>query len=136
MSFSVHLIFDGQCEKAFRFYEECFGAKIITMLKWSESSAASQAPPDAADGILHATLKLGDSYVFGADAFPGKYEKPQGFFVLFSVGDSKEAEQTFQKLADGGNVTMPLQETFWAKRYGVVTDKYGVSWEVNTSKPH
>jgi PhnB protein len=136
MSFSVHLIFDGQCEKAFRFYEECFGAKIITMLKCSESSAASQAPPDAADGILHATLKLGDSYVFGADAFPGKYEKPQGFFVLFSVGDSKEAEQTFQKLADGGNVTMPLQETFWAKRYGVVTDKYGVPWEVNTSKPH
>jgi PhnB protein len=106
------------------------------MMKWSESPAASQAPPGAADRILHATLKLGDSYVFGTDASPGKYEKPQGFSVLFSVGDSKEAEQAFQKLAVGGNVTMPLQETFWAKRYGVVTDQYGVPWEINCSKPH
>jgi PhnB protein len=135
MSLSIHLIFDGQCETAFRFYEECFGAKVITMLKWSESPAASQAPPGAADRIMHATLKLADSYVFGADAFPGKYETPKGFSVLFSVGNPQEAEQVFQKLADGGNVTMPLQETFWAKSYGVVTDKYGIPWEINCSKP-
>jgi PhnB protein len=136
MSVSVHLVFDGQCEKAFRFYEDCFGAKVITMLKWSESPAAAQAPPGCGDRILHATLKLGDSSVFGADAFPGKYEKPQGFSVLFSIDNPKEAEQAFQKLADGGSVTMPLQKTFWAERYGAVTDKYGVPWEINCSKPH
>jgi PhnB protein len=74
--------------------------------------------------------------VFGADVAPGKYEKPQGFSVLFSVNNPSEAERIFQTLSDGGSVSMPLQETFWAQRFGVVTDRFGTPWEINCSKAH
>ncbi|HLH31174.1 MAG TPA: VOC family protein [Terriglobia bacterium] len=136
MAFSAHLVFDGQCEKAFQFYAECFGAKIISMMKWNQTPAADQAPPGAGDRIVHATMNASGTYVFGADAFPGKYEKPQGFFVLFSVNDSEQAERIFNKLADGGTIDMPMQETFWAARYGVVRDRFGIPWEINCSKQH
>ena len=136
MAFSIHLTFDGQCEKAFRFYEQCLGAKVITMLKWSESPMAAQAPPGASDRILHATLNAGDDHVFGADAAPGEYEKPQGFSVLFDVKDPADAERIFRQLAEGGKTTLPLQETFWARLYGAVTDRFGIPWEINCSKEH
>jgi PhnB protein len=136
MSVSIHLSFDGQCEAAFRFYEQCFSAKVITMIKWSESPVADQAPPGGGNRILHATLQAGDAHVFGADSAPGNYEKPQGFSVLFDVRDTAEAERIFGKLAEGGTITMPLQETFWARSYGVVTDRFGIPWEINCSKAH
>jgi len=136
MGFSTHLTFDGTCEAAFRFYEECLGGKVISMLKWSDSPMGAQAPAGASDRILHATLKAGDDHLFGADAAPGKYEKPQGFSVLFDVKDASEAERIFQKLADGGSVAVPIQETFWALRYGFVTDRFGIPWEINCSKQH
>ena len=136
MGFSAHLAFDGQCEAAFRFYEEVFRAKIASLIKWGESPAAGEAPPGYSDRILHASLMMGNTALFGADAFPGTNARASGFFVLFDVADPVEAERIFQDLAEGGSVSMPLQETFWARRFGVVTDRFGIPWEINCSKEH
>jgi len=126
---SINLSFDGQCEAAFTFYERCFGGKITLMLKWADSPIANDAPPGWGAKILHASLLLGDVVIAGADTLA--YEHPGGFSVLLGVSDPKEAERVFAELAEGGTVTVPLQETFWALRYGWVTDRFGIPWTVN-----
>ncbi len=131
MNLTFHIAFDGCCEEAFRVYEQCLGGKIITMLKWSETPMAAEAPPGYADKILHATLALGTSNLAGADSMPGQHEAPKGFHVLLGVPDPAEAERVFTALSEGGTVTVPLQTTFWAILFGTVTDRFGVSWEIN-----
>jgi PhnB protein len=125
-----HLTFDGQCEAAFRFYEQCLGGRIVTMLRWRESPMAGEAPAGAAERILHATLEIGDAAITGADALPGKYDRPQGFFVLLNADSIAAAERVFQALSDEGSVRMPLQQTFWAARFGMLVDRFGVPWEI------
>ena len=131
MNLTFHIAFDGCCEEAFRVYERCLGGKIITMLKWSETPMVAEAPPGYADKILHATLLLGTSTLAGADSMPEQYAAPQGFHVLLNMQDSAEGERIFAALSEGGNVTVPLQKTFWAALFGTVTDRFGVSWEIN-----
>jgi PhnB protein len=131
MNLTFHIAFDGCCEEAFRLYERCLGGKLITMLKWSDTPMAAEAPPGFADKILHATLQIGASTLAGADSMPDQYEAPKGFHVLLGIADPTEAERVFAALAEGGNITVPLQKTFWAAVFGVVTDRFGVSWEIN-----
>ena len=131
MGVSLHLSFDGRCEEAFRFYEKALGGKIRTMLTYAASPMAAQFP-EMGEKILHASLVVGgDTTLAGADVSPEQYRKPQGFQALVDAADPADAERMFAALAEGGNVEMPLQETFWALRFGVVTDRFGVMWEVN-----
>ena len=131
MNLTFHIAFDGCCEEAFRVYERCLGGKIVTMLRWSETPMAAEAPPGYGDKILHATLEIGACTLAGADSMPGKYEAPRGVHVLLGISDPAEAERVYAALSEGGNVTMPLQKTFWATLFGTVTDRFGVSWEIN-----
>jgi PhnB protein len=131
MKLTPHLVFNGQCEAAFKFYEQCFDGKIVTMVTWGNSPMASQAPPGYSDKILHATLAIGDNVLAGADALPGQYEKPKGFYVVIGLDDAVDAERIFTALAENGTVQMPIQKTFWAIRFGVVTDQFGIPWEIN-----
>ena len=101
------------------------------MLKWSETPMANEAPPGYADKILHATLEVGACTLAGADSVPGAYDAPKGFHVLLGIPDPAEARQIFAALSEGGTVTVPLQKTFWATLFGTVTDRFGISWEVN-----
>jgi PhnB protein len=130
----IGLSFDGQCEAAFRFYERCLNGKIAFMLRWGESPMANDAPAEWRSKILHATLVIGDTALTGSDALPGSYESPRGFSVLLSLRDRGEAERLFRALAENGAVRMPLQETFWAHRFGVVTDQFGIPWDINCEK--
>jgi PhnB protein len=102
MKSNPHLAFNAECEVAFRFYEQCLGGKIITMLKWRDSPMAGQAPPGWGDKILHATLVAGGAVLMGSDSMPGQYEKPKGFSVMLDVDDPSGAERIFHALGKTG----------------------------------
>jgi PhnB protein len=131
MNVSTTMHFNGQCEAAFKFYERQLGAKIEFLLKWGQSPAGDEVPPEWRDKVLHARLKLGGADLVGGDVLDRDYRQPQGFSVLLAVDDPQKTEQIFAALADGGSVKMPLQETFWARLYGVVVDRYSIPWEIN-----
>ena len=134
MQLNPHLAFNGQCEAAFRFYEKCLGGKVVFMLSYADSPMAEQVPADWGKKILHATLGLGDQRLTGADVPPEWYKKPQGFSVSLNVSLAAEAERIFNALAENGTVQMPLQETFWALRFGMVVDQFGIPWMVNCGR--
>lgn len=136
MRLNPHLSFGGQCEAAFQFYERCLGGKILTLLTYANSPMAEQVPPEWRGKILHATLTVGDSVLMGADVLPERFEQPKGFQVLLAIDDPVDAERIFQALAENGTVQMPLQKTFWAVRFGVLVDQFGVPWEINCEQAH
>jgi PhnB protein len=125
-----HLSFNGQCEEAFRLYKECLAGQITLMLTYGGSPMAD-ANPELAEKIVHATLKVGDQVITGADVPPNRYERPQGFAVQLNIDNADEAERVFNAFAEGGTVLVALRKTFWADRYGVVTDRFGTPWEIN-----
>jgi PhnB protein len=131
MQLSTNLTFNGQCEAAFKFYEKCLGGKIQIMMRWGDSPMGDQVPSEWRDKILHTSLIVGESALLGADAPPDQYEQPKGFSVTIGLDDSAEAERVFNALAENGTVQMPLQETFWAARFGMVVDRFGIPWMVN-----
>ena len=135
MSLNPYLYFDGQCEEAFKFYEKCLGGKITFMMTYEGSPMAGQAPPGYAKKILHAGLTSGDGVLEGCDAPPGEYKKPQSFCVMLRPKDAAEAERIFNALAEEGTVQIPFGETFWALRFGMVVDRFGMPWLINCEKP-
>jgi PhnB protein len=134
MQLNPYLFFNGQCEAAFKFYEQTLGAKIEAMMPYEGSPAASQVPAEARSQILHATLRIGDQVLMASDATPGTYEAPKGFSVTLNLQDPAEAERVFQALAKGGNVNMPIAPTFWAERFGMLVDQFGIPWMINCSQ--
>lgn len=96
---------------------------------------ASQTPTDWHGKILHSTLAVGDYLLQGADALPGRYQKPQGFSVMLNIEDAAEAERIFDALAGNGTLQVPLQKTFWAARFGMLVDQFGTPWTVNCGRP-
>jgi PhnB protein len=95
---------------------------------------AKDAPAEWQQKIMHARLAVGDTELLGADALPGTYESPRGFSILISPSTPAEADSVFHTLAANGIVGMPLQETFWTSRFGVVTDEFGITWTINCEK--
>ena len=130
----ISLAFNGQCEAAFRLYEQCLKGTLSYMLTWGESPMAGGAPPDWNSKIAHATLQIGAFCIAGSDVLPDQYEKPRGFQILLNMDDTAAAERIFEALADDATITMPLQETFWAARFGVLVDRFGIPWSVNCEK--
>ena len=135
MELNPYLTFNGQCEAAFKFYERCFGGKIEFMLTHGESPMAQQTPAEWRNKIMHARLVVGGRALMGSDAPPERYEGTKGFSVSLGVAAPAEAERIFNALAENGTVQMPLQETFWALRFGMLVDRFGVPWMVNCERP-
>jgi PhnB protein len=131
MQLQPYLHFNGDCETAFRFYERCLGGKIEAMLTHAGSPAEQHVPAEWRSKILHARLVVGDAVLMASDAPPEHYRKPQGFSVSIQISEPARAEDIFRDLADGGTVTMPFAQTFWAARFGMVVDKFGTPWMVN-----
>ena len=135
MQLNPHLAFNGECEAAFKFYEKYLGGKVVTMMTYGDSPMAEQMPPAWRAKIIHAALALGDRQLTGADVPPESYQKPQGFYVLLNIGAEAEADRIFKALAENGAVQMPVQETFWARRFGMLVDQFGTPWMINCSNP-
>ena len=135
MRVNPYLSFDGKCEAALRFYARCLGGKIVYQLTYAESPAATLVPSEWGKKIYHATFAFGDQTLGAADAQPGTYQKPQGFSLALNVDAPAEAERVFAQLSENGTVQMPIQETHWARRFGVVTDQFGTPWMVSCEEP-
>ena len=135
MQVNPYLFFDGRCEAAFKFYAELLGGKIEAMLPHAGTPADGHVPPEWRDKIMHARLTAGDIILMGSDAPPDHFDQPKGFYVNVSVADPAEAERIFAALTENGTVRMPLQETFWATRFGMCVDRFGTPWMVNCEKP-
>lgn len=126
-----HLNFAGDCAEAFEAYARILEAEISFRVTFAETPVASAVPAEWRGKILHMALSKKELTLTGADAPPGQYERPQGFAVALNIGSEVEAERIFAALAQEGHVRMPLQATFWARRFGMVTDRYGTPWMIN-----
>ena len=131
MPLNPYLNFNGQCEAAFNLYEKVLGGKIEFKMTHGESPMADKVSADWQKKIMHATLKVGNNVLMGSDAPPEYYQKPQGFSVSYSTAKPEDAERIFKALSEKGSVQMPLQQTFWAKRFGMFTDQFGIPWMIN-----
>jgi PhnB protein len=131
MKINTYLTFNGDCEKAFQFYAEHLGGKIEAMFPFAGTPAEEFTPPEWKDKIMHATLSVGDALLMGSDAPGGRFEKPQGFSVSLQIPDPAEAERVFDALAANGQVIMPLEKTFWAEKFGMLVDPFGIPWMIN-----
>lgn len=131
MQLNPYLTFNGQCEAAFKFYERCLGGKIEAMITHAGTPAEQHVPPEWRKKILHASLTVGGEVLMGSDAPPDRYEEPKGFSVSLQIKDPADAERIFAALAENGVVRMPLQQTFWAHRFGMLVDRFGTPWMIN-----
>ena len=134
MELNPYLMFNGNCEAAFKFYEKALGGKIEAMLTHEGTPVASQVPPHWLKKIMHARLSVGEEILMGSDAPPDRYEPMKGFSVTLSVTDPREAERIFQALSEKATVRMPIQETFWAVRFGMLIDQFGTPWMINCER--
>ena len=134
MQLNPYLTFNGQCEAAFKFYERVLGGKIEAMMTFGSSPMAEQTSPEWRNKIMHARMTVGDQVLMASDAPPDRHEAMKGIMVTLGIDDPKEAERIFRALADKGTVQMPIQETFWAARFGMLTDQFGTPWMINCEK--
>ncbi len=125
------LSFNGQCRAAFDFYRQCLGAQSRDYMTWGESPMANEVSPELHDKVMHTSLSVGDFELMGSDSSPERYQKPQGFAVVITINDVAKAEHIFQALAEKGEIQMPMEETFWAARFGLLVDQFGIPWMVN-----
>ena len=131
MQLNPYLLFKGNCEEAFKFYEKSLGGKIGAMLPHGGTPAEQHVPPEWAKKILHASLTIGDQVLMASDCPPDRYEAPQGFSVSLTVKEPAEAERIFRALSEKGKITMPMEQTFWSPRFGMLVDRFGIPWMVN-----
>ena len=134
MKVNAYLNFDGRCEEAFNFYAKVLGAKVLMMIKHGDTPVADQMP-GWRDKIVHARLDIGGTLLMGSDSPPQYQTKPAGFSVNIDTATPAEAERVFAALAEGADVRMPIGETFWVLRFGMLIDRYGTPWMVNCEKP-
>ncbi|AOF91771.1 VOC family protein [Sinorhizobium sp. RAC02] len=132
MKFVAYLSFDGRCREAFEFYAKVLGGKIVAMLSHGETPAGEHVSREWQDKIINAHLIVGDQELMGADSPPEMGGGAKGGFnISIQIDKEKDAERIFDAFADGGTVIMPFETTFWAKKFGMVTDKYGTPWMIN-----
>lgn len=126
-----YLSFKGDCEAAFTLYQQVLGGALGPIFRYGGSPMASGAPAGWSDKIMHGSVTIGGQTVMGADVAPEQYEAPKGFSLSLQIDSVAEAERLFGELAQDGEVRMPLEKTFWAARFGMVVDRFGVPWLIN-----
>ncbi len=135
MKLNAYLQFDGNCEEAFSLYARVFNAKPPSFSRFAQGPMAAQVRPDRANKVMHVSLNIGDQILMGSDPPAPHFRQPQGFAINIDPGTEAEAERIYKALSEGGKIGMPLQETFWAKRYAQFVDRFGIPWMINVSKP-
>ncbi|MDH3296305.1 MAG: VOC family protein [Acidimicrobiia bacterium] len=129
MAFHPYLYFAGNCRQAFTRYHEIFGGEL-TIMDGSDAPPGAVAP-DKTDLVMHASLNNGDELLMASDSYDDNFTPAQGVAVHYSTSDLERARSIFEQLSEGGTVTMPGQEQFWTPFYGMVTDRFGIPWQVN-----
>ena len=135
MELNPYLGFDGRCEAAFKFYEKALGGKIDAMITYGETPMKDQTAAEWRGKIAHARLSVGGKVLMGGDSPPDRYEPAKGITIMLGLDQPAEAERVFKALSEGGTVQMPIAETFWAQRFGMLTDQFGIPWMVNCERP-
>lgn len=132
MKMSMYLFLDGRTEEAIAFYKKTLGATVGMMMRHSENPEPRPGtmPPGAENKIMHASIKIGGDVLMLSDGHCTGKPNFQGFAMSLAVGSDAEAEQLFKELSAGGHVTMPMATTFFASRFGMCTDKFGLGWMV------
>jgi PhnB protein len=126
MQLHTYLNYGGNCEQAFRFYEQHLGGKITMLMRHGEQPTPSEVPADWNGKVLHARMNLGGTELLGAD-IPG-YQPMRSAYLSLSVSSDEEADRIYGLLSDGGQLFMPMQETFFASRFAMLRDRFGTSW--------
>lgn len=130
MQLNAHVNFNGTCEEAFKFYEEHLGGKIEVLMRYEGTPAMGMAPGDWKNKIIHGRIAIGSTTLMGADAPQGRYDAPKGTTLSLSVTSDADADRIFAALSEKGTVSMPIQETFFANRFGQLVDRFGVPWMI------
>jgi PhnB protein len=134
MELNTYLHFNGNCEEALNFYARALGARIVMMLRYGETPEAGETAPEMQNKIIHGRIALGENLIMASDCPPGYFRELAGFSINIGTKSPGEAEKYFHALSEKAEVRMPLAETFWAHRFGMLVDKFGVSWMVNCEK--
>jgi PhnB protein len=133
MRVEPYLNFDGRCEEAIEFYKRALGAEVTMFMRFKDSPekpAEGQCAPGADDKIMHASLRIGDTTVMASDCHCQGKPNFQGISLSLSLTDEAQAQRAFAAISEGGKVTMPLTKTFFSPQFGVVTDRFGVTWMI------
>jgi PhnB protein len=137
MQVQPYLFFDGRCEEAIEFYKKALGAKVEMLMRFKDSPEPSQpgmCPPGSENKVMHSCLRIGETAVMASDGQCQGKPSFQGFSLSLNPANAAEADRLFAALADGGQVQMPLGETFFATRFGMVADRFGVNWMIVLEK--
>jgi PhnB protein len=130
MQLHTYLNFGGNCEQAFRFYEQHLGGKITMMMRHGEQPNPGDVAPEWKNAVLHARMNLGGTELLGADIPPDRFQPIRSAYLSLTVGSIEEAERIYGLLSDGGQIFMPMEETFFAIRFAMLRDKFGTSWMI------
>ncbi|MCY1438300.1 3-demethylubiquinone-9 3-methyltransferase [compost metagenome] len=134
MRLNPYLIFNGNCEEAFKFYQRCLHGTIVAMMRYSEVPAEAECPGAKPDNIVHVCLQVGDQMLMGSDAVEETHKSVTGCSISLNVDSISEAKRLFEALSEDGTIQMPLEETFWAAHFGMLIDRFGVPWMINCEK--
>ena len=131
MKLTPYLTFNGDCKAAFEFYAATLGGTIEMMMDHGSAPIAAHVPKEWHSKIMHARLRADGAVLMGSDAPPDQRQVPQGISVSLNVAAPADADRIFAALAAGGSVTLPISKTFWAERFGMCVDRFGIPWMVN-----
>jgi len=134
MQIQPYLFFDGRCEEAIAFYQKVLKAEVVMKMHFKDAPDQSMIQPAHRDKVMHSTLKIGDSIVFASDGHCQGSAKFEGFSLSYTAANDAEAERIFAALGEGGEVGMPMSPTFFATRFGMTKDRFGVGWMVIVPK--
>ena len=130
MQVQPYLFFDGRCDEALEFYQQAIGAKVGRLLRWKDSPDPRMCTPANADKVMHSVFQVGDTTVMASDGRNTGRPKFDGFALSITAKSEAEADRMFNALGEGGQVTMPMAQTFFAPRFGMLADKFGVHWMI------
>ena len=130
MNVEAYLFFEGRTEEALQFYQQKLGAKVDAIIRYKENPQPQYNPPNSGEKVMHSLFRIGETKVMASDGNCAGKPSFQGFALTLNAASAAEAEQRFNALAEGGKVQMPLNETFFAKSFGMVADRFGVNWMV------
>ena len=135
MKLYTYLNCGGNCRQAFEFYAEHLGGKITMLTTHGEQPDQSRTPPEWKNAVLHARIELGDTVLLGADIPPDRFQPMRSAYLSLLVDSNAEAERIYALLSEGGEIFMPMEETFFAQRFAMLRDRFGTSWMLLHERP-